>query len=365
LASFPPTNLASFPRVKTADLDYELPEALIAAHPTERRDGARLLILDGDSLRDGQVSELGQLIPEGSLLVVNDTRVRRARIFGSRQGSGGRVELLFIRRVGGDVDGREHWQAIGRASKPLRVGTSVEWDEIRIEVLEKSAEGTLLVAVHGCRAEFESVLDQRGHLPLPPYMRRADEIVDLERYQTVYARRTASAAAPTAGLHLTPELFERLRERNVEVARLELEIGLGTFRAVTAQDLDDHPMHAETIAVGPELVQAVRAARERKAKVVAVGTTVVRALESAADPAQPGEVRVTHGETRLLIQPGYRFQVVDALLTNFHAPQSTLLALVSAFAGYDAVMSAYRHAVAARYRFLSYGDAMWIPKRRT
>ena len=350
--------------MKTADLDYELPEALIAAHPAERRDGARLLIVDGDTLRDGMVTELSHLIPEAALVVVNDTRVRRARIFGSRQGSGGRIEVLFIRRASLAADGREHWEAIGRASKPLRVGTRVEWDEIVIEVLEKSAEGTLLVAVDAHGADFEQILAERGHLPLPPYMRRTDEVVDLERYQTVYARRTASAAAPTAGLHFTPEMFGRLRERHVEVARLELEIGLGTFRAVTVDDLDDHPMHAETFAVGPELVQAVRAARERHAPVVAVGTTVVRALESAADPAHPGEVRVTHGETRLMIQPGYRFQVVDALLTNFHVPQSTLLALVSAFAGYDAVMAAYRHAVAARYRFLSYGDAMWIPKRR-
>jgi S-adenosylmethionine:tRNA ribosyltransferase-isomerase len=353
-----------FPRVKTADLDYELPEALIAAHPAERRDGARLLILEGDALRDARVDELAQLVPEGALLVVNDTRVRRARIFGTRQGSGGRIELLFIRRLALETDGRERWEAIGRASKPLRVGTRVDWDEIRIEVLGKSSDGTLLVIVDGAGADFEQVLEQRGHLPLPPYMRRADEDFDLERYQTVYARRTASAAAPTAGLHLTPRLFERLSERNVEIARLELEIGLGTFRSVTAVDLDDHPMHAETIAVGAELVQAVRNARERQAPIVAVGTTVVRALESAADPQRPGQIRVTQGETRLLIQPGYQFQVVDALLTNFHVPQSTLLALVSAFAGYDAVMAAYRHAVLARYRFLSYGDAMWIPKRR-
>ena len=351
--------------MKTADLDYELPEGLIAAQPTERRDGARLLILDGDTLRDSTVDALGQLIPEAALVVVNDTRVRRARIFGSRQGSGGRIELLFIRRLPQPAsDGRERWEAIGRASKPLRVGTRIDWDEVRIEVFEKSLEGTLLVAVDTGGVDFEQILDRRGHLPLPPYMRRVDEVGDLERYQTVYARRTASAAAPTAGLHLTPELFQRLGERRVEIARLELEIGLGTFRAVTAEDLDDHPMHAETFAVGPELVQAVRAARERHAPIVAIGTTVVRALESAADPERPGEVRASHGETRLLIQPGYRFQVVDALLTNFHVPQSTLLALVSAFAGYDAVMAAYRHAVSSRYRFLSYGDAMWIPKRR-
>ena len=350
--------------MKTADLDYELPEALIAAHPAERRDGARLLVVEQDELRDSTVDALAELIPAGALLVVNDTRVRRARIFGSRQGSGGRIELLFIRRLAMLSAGRERWEAIGRSSKPLRVGTVIEWDEVRIEILERSADATLEVVVDAGGTDFEEVLAARGHLPLPPYMRRSDQSADLERYQTVYARRTASAAAPTAGLHLTPALFDRLQARGVEVARLELEIGLGTFRAVTVDDLDVHPMHAETIAVGPELVSAVARARERGAPVVAVGTTVVRALESAADPAQRGYVREARGETRLLIQPGYAFSVVDALLTNFHVPKSTLLALVSAFAGHAAVMAAYRHAVAARYRFLSYGDAMWIPRRR-
>lgn len=350
--------------MKTLDLDYQLPEALIAAQPAERRDGARLLVVDGDALIDSTIEALATLIPERALVVVNDTRVRRARVFGARKGSGGRIEVLFIRRLSSLGDGRERWEAIGRSSKPLRAGTVIEWDEVSIEVLDKSADATLLVAVDAGGKDFERVLEERGHLPLPPYMRRSDELADLERYQTVYARRTASAAAPTAGLHLTPALFERLRERNVRVARLELEIGLGTFRPVTAADLDDHPMHAETLEVGEDLVAAVAEARERGAPVVAVGTTVVRALESAADPARPGHVATMRGETRLLIQPGYRFQVVDALLTNFHVPQSTLLALVSAFAGHQRVMAAYRHAVAARYRFLSYGDAMWIPRRR-
>jgi S-adenosylmethionine:tRNA ribosyltransferase-isomerase len=349
--------------VKTAAFDYELPEALIAAHPTERRDGARLLVLDGAELRDSMVDALAELVPEGALLVVNDTRVRRARVFGTKQ-SGGRVELLFIRRVSqDDGTGRERWEAIGRSSKPIRVGAVIDWEEMRFEILGRSEDATLLVAVSSAGKEFEQILEERGHLPLPPYMRRGDDPVDLARYQTVYARRTASAAAPTAGLHLTPQLFERLAARGVEVARLELEIGLGTFRPVLAEDLDEHPMHAETFEVGPDLAAAVARARERKKPVVAVGTTVVRALESARDPERPGRVRETRGETRLLIQPGYQFSVVDSLLTNFHVPHSTLLALVAAFAGYDAVMSAYRHAVAARYRFLSYGDAMWIPRK--
>jgi S-adenosylmethionine:tRNA ribosyltransferase-isomerase len=354
----------SFRRVKTAAFDYELPEALIAAHPAARRDGARLLVLEGERLEDSSVDRLAELIPEGALLVLNDTRVRRARVFGTKQGSGGRVELLFMRRVSTDGAGHERWEAIGRSSKPLRVGAIIEWDETRIEILQRAEDATFLVSVATGGLDFEQILDQRGHLPLPPYMRRADEPDDLERYQTVYARRTASAAAPTAGLHLTQELFQRLRARGVEVARLELEIGLGTFRPVQVDDLDEHPMHVETIEVGKDVAAAVAAARQRGAKVVAVGTTVVRALESAADAEHPGQVRVTRGETRLLIQPGYDFAVVDALLTNFHVPKSTLLALVSAFAGHEAVMSAYRHAVAAGYRFLSYGDAMWIPSRR-
>jgi S-adenosylmethionine:tRNA ribosyltransferase-isomerase len=350
--------------VKTLDFDYELPEVLIAAHPAERRDGARLLVVDGDELRDSTIDALASLVPEGALVVVNDTRVRRARVFGTRRGSGGRVEVLFIRRRSIEVAGSELWEAIGRSSKPLRPGTVIEWDAVQLEVLEKSEDATLLVRVSTGGEDFERILEERGHLPLPPYMRRSDELGDQERYQTVYARRTASAAAPTAGLHLTSALFEALSARRVEVARLELEIGLGTFRPVTALDLDDHPMHAETLDVPEAVAHAIRAARERGAPVVAIGTTVVRALESAADPERRGHVHRTRGETRLLIQPGYEFRVVDALLTNFHVPQSTLLALVSAFAGHASVMAAYRHAVAQRYRFLSYGDAMWIPKRR-
>jgi len=348
--------------VKTAAFDYELPEELIAAHPTERRDGARLLVVDGETLTDSAVEHWPELVPEGALVVVNDTRVRRARIFGTKRGSLGRVELLFIRRVATEA-GSERWEAIGRSSKPLRVGAIIDWDEIRIEILERHEDATLVALVHTGARDFEEILAQRGHLPLPPYMRRADEPFDLERYQTVYARRTASAAAPTAGLHVSAAVLERLAARGVEMARLELEIGLGTFRSVLVDDLDQHPMHAETIEVGSDLVAAIGRARARQAPVVAVGTTVVRALESAADPEQAGHVRSTRGETRLLIQPGYEFKVVDALLTNFHVPKSTLLALVSAFAGHEPVMNAYRHAVAQRYRFLSYGDAMWIPRK--
>ncbi len=348
--------------MKTAAFDYELPEASIAAHPTERRDGARLLIVDGPRCEDSSVDRLADLIPDSALLVLNDTRVRRARVFGTKQ-SGGRAELLFIRQIDSDGQGSEHWQAIGRSSKPLRIGAVIVWDEIRFQILERAEDATLLVAVRTGGPDFDQILAERGRLPLPPYMRRAEQADDLDRYQTVYARRAASAAAPTAGLHLTVDLFERLRARGVHVARLQLEIGLGTFKPVSVDDLDEHPMHAETIELGPEVCAAVAAARARQAPVVAIGTTVVRALESAADADRPGNVRAMRGETRLLIQPGYRFRVVDALLTNFHVPKSTLLALVAAFAGYEATLAAYRHAVRSGYRFLSYGDAMWIPRR--
>jgi S-adenosylmethionine:tRNA ribosyltransferase-isomerase len=349
--------------VKTTAFDYELPEALIAAHPAEKRDGARLLVVEGERLTDSRVELLPELVPEGALLVVNDTRVRRARIFGTKRGSGGKVELLFVRQLASSV-ASERWEVIGRSSKPFRVGAIIDWEDVRIEVIERQADATLLVQVETGGRELEQLLEQNGHLPLPPYMGRAAEPVDLDRYQTVYARRTASAAAPTAGLHLSPALLDRFAARGVEMARVELEIGLGTFRAVTVDDLDEHPMHSEIIELNAELVLAVARARARHAPVVAVGTTVVRALESAADPDRTGHVRAMRGETRLLIQPGYEFKLVDALLTNFHVPKSTLLALVSAFAGYDATMNAYRHAVAARYRFLSYGDAMWIPRKQ-
>ncbi|HEX3775427.1 MAG TPA: tRNA preQ1(34) S-adenosylmethionine ribosyltransferase-isomerase QueA, partial [Polyangiaceae bacterium] len=299
--------------MKTAAFDYELPEALIAAQPAARRDGARLLVVDGARLEDSMVERLPDLIPEGSLLVVNDTRVRRARIFGAKRDSGGKVELLFVRRIE-RTEAEEHWEAIGRASKPLRVGSVIDWERIAIEVRARQEDGSLVVSVRaGC--DFEQMLEARGHLPLPPYMRRADEVADLERYQTVYARRTASAAAPTAGLHLSEALLERMRARGIELARIELEIGLGTFRSVLVEDLDEHPMHAEVIDVSSEVASSLRAARARNAAIVAVGTTVVRALESAADPSELGQIRPTRGETKLLIQPGYEFKVVDALLT--------------------------------------------------
>jgi S-adenosylmethionine:tRNA ribosyltransferase-isomerase len=347
--------------LKTELFDYALPEERIAVRPLDERAGARLLVLEKTGVEHRLVRDWPELVPEGSLVVFNDTRVRHARVLGARQGSGGRVELLLLRALEQAADG-ELWDAIGRANKPLRPGTRVEAPGLRAEIVAVAGEGVVRVRVQA-EGGVEAWLGRFGHVPIPPYLGRGDEPVDRERYQTVFAERIGSVAAPTAGLHFDETALLRLAARGVAIRKLTLEIGLGTFRPVTADDLDQHDMHAEHVEVGPELVAAVAGARARGACIVAVGTTVVRALETAADPHAPGRIRPYSGETRLLIQPGRAFRVVDALFTNFHQPRSTLLALVCAFAGRDAVLFAYAAALEAGYRFLSYGDAMWIPRR--
>jgi S-adenosylmethionine:tRNA ribosyltransferase-isomerase len=270
--------------------------------------------------------------------------------------------VFLLRRLERTSDGEEIWLSLGRANSPLRSGTRVDAGRIAVEVLGRAEDSLLRVKLTASPSVSEAIAAE-GHVPLPPYMRRSDDVQDVERYQTVFARHEGSVAAPTAGLHLTDAALERLKARGVEVCYLTLHVGLGTFRPVTADDLDEHPMHEEWFSVSDALAASVERARDRGASVVAVGTTVVRALESARDPENPRLVRPMEAQTRLLIQPGYAFGPVDALLTNFHMPKSTLLALVSAFAGRDRVLAAYAHAVAAGYRFLSYGDAMWIPER--
>lgn len=343
--------------------DYVLPEERIARRPPAQRDGGALMLVDGARREHHRVRDFAELVPPGALLVLNDTRVRKARVFGSRRPGGGRVELLLLEPRGQWEDGRERWSALGRANKPLRPGTRIDAAPFLVEVLTTNPSNGVSELAIACDRPVADALEQVGRVPIPPYLAREDDAEDSERYQTIYARRTASVAAPTAGLHLTSEILQRLSQRGVAMSHLELEVGLGTFRPVTAPDLDQHDMHEERYRIEPELVAAVRAARERRAPVVAIGTTVVRALESAADPQSEGDVRAVQGATRLLIQPGYRFRVVDALLTNFHQPRSTLLALVCAFAGYGAVRAAYAEALARGYRFLSYGDAMWLPRR--
>ncbi len=344
---------------------YDLDESLIASEPSSARDGARLLLALGDSPADRHVVDLPGLLPEGALVLVNDTRVVPARLLGQKRGSGGRAEIFLVRRDEAEsaTEG-ERWLALGRASKALKPGAIVDVGPIAAEVLEKRDDGTLVVRLslsdRSGGASLREALETHGHMPLPPYIRRPDDDADRTRYQTVFAKHDGAVAAPTAGLHLTESLLEKMTARGMEIAPVTLHVGLGTFQPVTVADLDDHPMHTERYEIPESTARAIESARASRRPVVAIGTTVVRAVESAA---AAGPVRAGSGETRLLIQPGYTFRVVDVLLTNFHLPQSTLLALVCAFGGQARVLDLYAHATAARYRFFSYGDAMLIDRR--
>lgn len=347
--------------------DYELPDESIAERPPRERDGARLLVIDPrrDELRDGRVVDLAELLPTGALVVVNDTRVLNARLFGEKADTGGKVEIFLVERLG-QGGTSERWKALGRASKPLRPGQLVRLGggALLARIESRGEDGALEIVLEATSAESVSeALSEHGHIPLPPYLRRAAEAEDAERYQTVFARSEGAVAAPTAGLHLSRELLDELENRGIEIASLTLHVGLGTFQPVTVEDLDHHPMHAENYEISPALVDAVARARHRNKPVIAIGTTAVRALESAACPEREGHVQPKRGSTRLLIQPGYSFRVVDSLLTNFHLPRSTLLALVAAFAGRERILAAYREAVDRGYRFYSYGDAMLITSR--
>jgi S-adenosylmethionine:tRNA ribosyltransferase-isomerase len=324
----------------------------------------------------GLVGDLGSFVPERALVVVNDTRVLPARLLARKPDTGGRVEIFLVRHVGtrqieiedGDTLVAEVWRALGKATKALRFGSELRVasreseDRLRVRLLGRSeADGLLEVALWSpLGGSVTDAVRAVGHVPLPPYIKRDDDSDDMDRYQTIFARVDGAIAAPTAGLHLTTALLGRLAARDCELASVTLHVGLGTFQPVTVDDLDAHPMHTEQFRVSRTAADLIRNARETNRPVVAVGTTVVRALESAADLDHPGLVRATEGDTRLLIQPGYTFRVVDALVTNFHLPRSTLLAMVCAFAGRERVLGAYAEAVRERYRFFSYGDAMLL-----
>ncbi len=323
-----------------------------------------MLMVEKNGCAHRKVAEWAELLPANAVVVVNNTRVRKARLLGQRAGSGGRVEILLLEPLQRSENGRgvSLWRALCRANRPLRAGSEVEAGALTIRVREQASDGTLSVELHSDEP-VEDVLEREGHVPIPPYLGRGDDAEDAERYQTLFAERLGSVAAPTAGLHLSHAMTETLSRRKIPVVRLTLHIGIGTFRPVSTDDLDQHPMHAEHIEVTSDVCEELNRARRDNRHIVAVGTTVVRALESAADPEKLGQLKPYSGLTRLLVQPGYRFRVVDALLTNFHMPKSTLLALVAAFAGRERVLAAYQTAISQRYRLLSYGDAMWLPER--
>ncbi len=357
--------------MRATQLDYVLPPELIAQAPTPERDQARLLVLGAAASTAAPhhrgIKDLAELVTPGTVVVVNDTKVIPARILGTKEGTGGKSEVFLVKKLGESTDdtGRtfERWTALARASKALRPGTRIVKDVLVVEVEGKGADG--LFEVRLSTRDGSAIAEARaraGQIPLPPYIKREPRPEDEDRYQTVYARAEGAVAAPTAGLHLTAALLKQLESRGCEIASCTLHVGLGTFQPVTVDDLDDHPMHAEYFEVSRALAAAIARARERGAPVLAVGTTVVRALESARDLDRPGYVRACAEETRVLIQPGYAFGVVDRLLTNFHLPKSTLLALVCAFAGRERVLDAYASAVRERYRFFSYGDAMLLDR---
>jgi S-adenosylmethionine:tRNA ribosyltransferase-isomerase len=340
----------------TSDFDYELPAELIAQYPLPQRSASRLLRISGEApaLRDGFFTELPDLLRPGDLLVLNDSRVFPARLQGHKR-SGGKVEILIERLL----DDNRAWAHM-RASKPCKPGAIIEFPEgVHAEVLARQDD--LFELRFDCAETVLAYLERAGQIPLPPYIERPQIDADRERYQTVFSRAAGAVAAPTAGLHFEQSLFERLRARNIDWTYVTLHVGAGTFQPVRTERTEDHRMHSEYVEVSAAACARINAAAQN-GRIVAVGTTVVRSLEAAA---AGGLLQPFAGETNLFITPGYRFKIIDALITNFHLPRSSLLMLVCAFGGYEPVMQAYRHAVQQQYRFFSYGDAMLLEKTGT
>ena len=338
--------------MRVSDFDFDLPTDLIAQFPPAERGNSRLLHVKGSCLRDQMFRDLPGLLQPDDLLVMNDTRVIKARLYGHKA-TGGRVEML-VERVLGEFEAL----AFIRASHAPQPGSTIQLDaEISLHVAERQNDLTRLVFP---RPVLE-VLERLGQLPLPPYIERMPEADDESRYQTVYANAPGAVAAPTAGLHFDEAMLDRLRDQGIRTTHVTLHVGAGTFQPVRVEDTRDHMMHSERYTMPQATVEAITDTRQRGGRVIAVGTTSLRALEAAA---QSGDLRPGSDETRIFITPGYQFRVVDTLITNFHLPRSTLLMLVSAFAGMDAIRRAYAHAITERYRFFSYGDAMFLEKNR-
>lgn len=354
--------------LRVADFDFDLPPELIAQEPLAERGQSRMLVLgrnDG-SLRDAHFSDLPSLLHPGDLLVVNESRVIPARLHAKRTvvrdrlEPTGQIEVLLTEPVG-----ENQWRALVRPARKVGIGEQLAFPapsgaiELSAEVIERGSFGERVLRFAPVD-DFWAAMERIGHVPLPPYIHRADSEEDRERYQTVFAREPGSVAAPTAGLHFTPQVLAAVEARGIEIARVSLHVGLGTFAPVRVERVDEVRLHSEHYTVPEQTVDAVNRARSEHRRIVAVGTTVVRTLEAAALEAGGGALNSHAGTTRIFISPGFEFQVVGALLTNFHLPQSSLLMLVSAFAGRERTLAAYRHAVAAQYRFFSYGDCMFL-----
>lgn len=340
-----------------SDFDYELPEELIAQTPVEPRDASRLMVLDPveKTIAHRHFFELQDFLVPGDTLIFNDTRVIPARLIGRKEPTGARVEVLLLRRVEGDT-----WETLVKPGKKALRGTTIRFSgELSCEVTGHTDFGGRLVTFH-YQGIFEEILDRLGETPLPPYIH--EKLEDRERYQTVYSRESGSAAAPTAGLHFTPELLENIGKAGVKLGFLTLHVGLGTFRPVKTEHIEEHVMHSEFFSIGEETAKLIRETKAAGKRVIAVGTTSIRTLESAA--VRKNEIYGKSGETSIFIYPGYEFKIVDAVVTNFHLPKSTLIMLISAFAGREFTLEAYREAVKEKYRFFSFGDAMFITRRR-
>ena len=333
---------------------YDLPEELIAQDPLKDRSSSRLLVLDKES---GAVShhvfrEITDYLEEGDCLVINDTKVIPARLIGSKIGTNAKIEILLLKRKENNI-----WETLVKPGKKAKVGTKISFGEGLLigEVIDVVEEGNRLIQF-SFEGIFEEILDQLGQMPLPPYI--THQLEDKDRYNTVYAKHSGSAAAPTAGLHFTPELLEEIQKKGVDIAKVTLHVGLGTFRPVKAEEITDHHMHSEFYQIDEEAAGKINHAKETGHRVICVGTTSCRTIESAAD--ETGRLKAQSGWTDIFIYPGYRFKILDCLITNFHLPESTLIMLVSALAGREHVLAAYEEAVRERYRFFSFGDAMFI-----
>lgn len=340
--------------MKTSDFYYELPEELIAQDPLSDRSASRLMVLDRKSGKTEHRSfkDIKDYLKKGDCLVINNTKVIPARLIGEKKGTGAKAELLLLKRLEDDV-----WEALVKPGKKLRKGAELSFGDgrLRAEISDLADEGNRLVKFY-YEGIFEEVLDSLGEMPLPPYIKH--KLKDRDRYQTVYAKFDGSAAAPTAGLHFTKELLKEIEEKGVKIVDVTLHVGLGTFRPVKVEDVNNHHMHVEHYFVSKEAADEINKAKRDGGRIICVGTTSCRTVESAA--GEDGFIRAEEGDTGIFIYPGYKFKMTDGLITNFHLPESTLVMLVSAFAGKDETLASYEEAVKERYRFFSFGDAMFI-----